>query len=326
MAKVLIKSLKEVMPESKIIVCLIEKEIPQIILQEDINIDEIVLAKDLGFVNFNKMIFKYNQYEAACACKGILLKYVYDNYSEEIIVYLDSDIQVLSRFNEIPKVLESYSIVLTPHHVRPANNSETLEEELVRLKDGVFNGGFIAIKRSKEAENFLNWWIERLERYAYVDRSKGLFTDQKWLNLVPVFFEKTYIFKHEGYNVACWNIYERNITENENGYLSNEEPLRFFHFSHIPWLEYCINKLFPLKNSPVFVLITQYQNMLNENHIHNYSNLKWTYNYFNNGKKIKSSSREIYRNNIDIEQQFINPFEESNKHIRKGKKKKRNID
>ena len=41
------------------------------------------------------------------------------------------------------------------------------------------------------------------------------------------------ILNHRGYNVANWNLHERNIIETESGYAIEEsgEKLRFFHFS-----------------------------------------------------------------------------------------------
>ena len=47
----------------------------------------------------------------------------------------------------------------------------------------------------------INWWAERLYLFCYDDIQNGVFTDQKWIDLAPCFFD-TYIFKHHGYDFA----------------------------------------------------------------------------------------------------------------------------
>jgi len=34
---------------------------------------------------------------------------------------------------------------------------------------------------------FTEWWAERVYQFAYDSREQGVFTDQKWLDLVPCF-------------------------------------------------------------------------------------------------------------------------------------------
>lgn len=69
--------------------------------------------------------------------------------------------------------------------------------------------------------------------YGYQDTQHGFFVDQLWCNLAPLFFEKVYILKDYGYNMAPWNLHERRIKEinGEEYILSNGEPLVFYHFS-----------------------------------------------------------------------------------------------
>ena len=102
------------------------------------------------------------------------------------------------------------------------------------LSTGTYNGGFFSIKVTDNSRRFIEWWCDRMKDYCFYSLEKGLFVDQKWLNLVPVFFEKVFIVKLPGYNVSYWNLHERSIDFKEGEYLVNlEDKLRFFHFISI---------------------------------------------------------------------------------------------
>jgi hypothetical protein len=66
-----------------------------------------------------------------------------------------------------------------------------------------------------------------------IDKPRGIFVDQKWIDLAPLFFEGIYILKHKGYNMAWWNFNDRKLFEQNGDYYVNSEnyPLVFFHFS-----------------------------------------------------------------------------------------------
>jgi hypothetical protein len=100
------------------------------------------------------------------------------------------------------------------------------------MQTGVFNLGFIALKRSENVFNMLDWWQTRLKNNCLIDLSRGLFVDQIWANLMPAYFDKVLIEKYPGYNMAHWNLHERNLSRKNEEYFVNDVPLVFFHFSH----------------------------------------------------------------------------------------------
>lgn len=208
-AMVLAKSIKKADPTIKVVVSLLEREItPE--AQAFEYFDDIVLGKDLGFENFEKFIFKHSIVEASTAVKGQLFLYLMENYQEETkFVYLDPDIQVLSSLTELEEALESNAIVLTPHLTIPEDIMDAvMDNELSALKHGAFNLGFLAVSRSEESKKFIEWWASRLNMFCYDDIPRGIFTDQKWMDLAPCFFD-VYILKHPGYNAAPWNVSKR---------------------------------------------------------------------------------------------------------------------
>lgn len=137
-----------------------------------------------------------------------------------------------------------------------------------------FNVGFLALNPSSPGtQKFLEWWGERTRRYAYADTGKGLFTDQIWFNLVPVFFEKVKILLHKGYNMAIWNLHERKIKNyRDDGRIEmeNGEFLAIYHFSNWNYFEPGILSKgltrYSFANRPDLVkLYTDYRIRLQEN-------------------------------------------------------------
>jgi hypothetical protein len=100
------------------------------------------------------------------------------------------------------------------------------------MQTGVYNLGFIAVKRSHNSLTMLKWWETKLRHECIVDLTRGLFVDQLWANLIPAYFDKVLIDKYPGYNMAHWNLHERSLSNTKNGYMVNNVPLIFYHFSH----------------------------------------------------------------------------------------------
>ena len=70
---------------------------------------------------------------------------------------------------------------------------------------------------------FLRWWEERLRRDCRISPEEGLFVDQRWVDFVPSYFEHT-VVTDEGYNVAYWNLFEREFKRAADGYEVNGRP------------------------------------------------------------------------------------------------------
>ena len=88
--------------------------------------------------------------------------------------------------------------------------------------------------KTDNVNNFLDWWGERTKQFSYIDLENGYFTDQIWFNLVPLFFKQVHTLTHPGYNMAVWNLHERQIQsyEEEGKILLNAgDNLVIYHFS-----------------------------------------------------------------------------------------------
>ncbi|MGS2778877.1 glycosyltransferase [Robertmurraya sp. GLU-23] len=319
-AAVLAKSLKANNPSYKMVVCLVEKEMDEMIQEYTGFFDEIILAKNLNIGNFNRFIFRYDIVEASTAVKGELFKYLLEKFPlENKFMYLDPDIKVFNSFITIEKLLDNHPIILTPHLCTQELNddiSSILDNELSSLKYGVFNLGFLAISRNSESEKFIEWWSSRLNLFCYDDMfEKGIFTDQKWINLAPCLFD-VYILKDLGYNVAPWNVSKRVLSSN---LIVNEKyPLTFFHFSGSDSgaNEKMLSKYVPDSMDVIHKIRREYVLEEKEANINGINNKKWSYGYFSNGEKINKEARRVFRDNQQLFNELLNnPFQENNESI-----------
>jgi len=74
--------------------------------------------------------------------------------------------------------------------------------------------------------------MSKLRNECFFDSKRGMFAEQLWLNLVPIYFNKVDILRHEGCNVSYWNLHERFLSEIDNVYYVNQKiPLIFYHYS-----------------------------------------------------------------------------------------------
>jgi hypothetical protein len=199
------------------------------------NADIEVIAIGDVVADIEELAIKYNIIELNTAVKPAVFTFLFQTYkAASHIIYLDPDLMIFSPFSEIEELFESdnCNIIITPHGCSPIDDGKVPSEIHLSMY-GIYNLGFIAIKRNSESKRFLNFWHDRLMKYCYIDVEHGMFTDQIWVNYAPAYFDGVHIFKHLGYNVANWNLYERRIEKENGAYrINGKEKLRFFHFSH----------------------------------------------------------------------------------------------
>ena len=163
--------------------------------------------KTWEFPDFDSVAFKYGILELNTNVKPTFLKRLIALGMQQVI-YFDPDILVCSALDPIFNALDESTILITPHCTSP--NEGNPHGELLLLNAGVFNLGFIAVSKSKESERFSVMVGASMPLPSgYDERWSGLFVDQKWINLVPCYFEGVRVFKHPGCNVAYWNLHER---------------------------------------------------------------------------------------------------------------------
>ena len=179
-----------------------------------------------------RMRKSYDVVEFATSLKPFLLSHLLSMGLSEA-TYLDPDIKIYSHIDSSINEQVGSVIALTPHRLTASKVETVSELEKVFLKYGAFNLGFISVKNDLGSVEFLIWWQEHLVRDSTRRPISEVFTDQKWIDLVPSFF-KYNIVKDFGYNVAPWNLDERNLSY-ESGELTvnSTSKVKFVHFSQI---------------------------------------------------------------------------------------------
>jgi glycosyltransferase involved in cell wall biosynthesis len=153
------------------------------------------------------------------------------------VVYLDPDILVLQSFDDVIAAFEEdQEVVLIPHTVKPFPNDGKSPGDLDILRSGIYNLGFAAFRNSQRSIEILTWWDKKLRTLCLADPREGVFTDQKWMDYLPAFEKNVRILRHPGYNVAYWNIHERQVTMHDGLWSVRQAndalvPLVFYHFS-----------------------------------------------------------------------------------------------
>jgi hypothetical protein len=194
---------------------------------------KLIEIEKVPVTDFEGMLLRYNVVELNTSVKPFIFYHILKEEPKfSKIVYFDPDIMVFHSLNHLFKSLNDYNIVVTPHILTPSDGNQYVQPEKNFLATGIFNLGFIAVKRSDETLRFLHWWKDRLVHQGFARHDMHLFFDQKWINFAPVFFEDVFIEKNRGYNMAAWNLHERILSIKSNNYIVNDnEPLIFYHFS-----------------------------------------------------------------------------------------------
>ncbi len=186
--------------------------------------------RDLGLPKFDRFTFQYTILELNTAIKPWAIEALFARGYERVI-YFDPDIHVYGSVAPILARLDHAQIVLTPHLTDRLDDGRN-PTELAILQSGSYNLGFIALKQTEDTRRFVRWWQSKLLRDCVVDIPRGLFTDQKWIDLVPGMMPGVAVERDAGWNVAYWNLNHRAVAAGDDGRpTANGQPLLFFHFS-----------------------------------------------------------------------------------------------
>lgn len=275
---------------------------------------KITEIEELPINEIYSFCFKYNVTELNTAVKPFFIEYLFTKYGYKKVIYFDPDILVMQGLDSLFRILEDHSVLLIPHITSPIPEDGKTVSEIGILMAGTYNLGFIGFSNYEKVRYVLNWWKERLYNHCFSAPEKGMFVDQKWIDLVPAMLEDVYILREPGYNVAYWNLHERDVVFKDERYYVNGGPLYFFHFSGFVFADIeCISKYqnrFTLKELPTLRrLFERYRDLLVQ---HDYLKTReWPYafGFFDNGVPITDLLRKFYWGLRHQGRDFGNPFE-----------------
>ncbi len=323
-AKILAKTLKQYHPDWEFHLLISDKvpEDKQAIYDYELSqdyFDLIFWAKDLPIENINGWLFKHTVVELCTAVKGIYLQKLADDGHTRVI-YIDPDIAVFNSLEPLNDILDSQGIILAPHMLEPSFDAQMImnNEILSAMRHGIFNLGFLAINtEQKDGRRFVDWWAHRLFHYCYADYDKGIFTDQKWCDHAPAFFDGLHVLRDPGYDVASWNLEHRELSIDLNGQIMVNDiyPLRFYHFTGYdsgagPNIMAILTA--DGKRQVAKELWNWYAAELHENGHETLGKQACFYSTYDNGVKIENEMRYMYRDVPQLKEIFTDPYNTNN--------------
>lgn len=285
------------------------------------------------------MSFIYNLTEFCTAIKPFSFKYFFDlGYSK--VVYFDPDIYTFSSLKDIFERLDQQSIMLVPHVADVHLEYSGEQPEWGIMSNGIFNLGFCGMKNSIISNLIVDWWSDRLKDKCFSDRSRGLFTDQKWMDWIPGFVsnENLYISQNLGYNLAPWNYFEREVVIiDDHFYVKHREehnrPADKLVFAHFAGYDYTALKNGQIKRKRIqdlkeyndlALILSVYRDAISANKeiFDSFISCKYSYQCYTNGHEIDFFQRRLFHGYVQNIGVFSNPFDSQGEFYHLLKKKK----
>jgi hypothetical protein len=223
------------------------------------------------------------------------------------VIYLDPDTMLLSTPQSIDRDLQRGDFLLTPHLHRPAVSRLAIESfEISAMAHGIYNLGFFALNHTPAAREVVSYWAERCRRYSYGEVHLGIFTDQKWANHFPVFFQNAIVVStNPGLNTAVWNAEGRSVIRRNETYYIDGVPVEMFHFSG--WDAGTPEQFGDVLGSASGKELLNIYTEATTRYEH-FRDKFWPYAYFDDGTKIDVPLRKLYRRDHSMEEAYPNPY------------------
>jgi hypothetical protein len=208
-ARTLLQSVAEHHPDAARYCVIVDRDLgPAHALAQEF--DTIVLDA-LALPDGQDFLFQYTVLELNTAVKPWAMQHLLRQGHEQVF-YIDPDIRLYQPLSEVQALLgQGADIVFTPHLLAPITDDRHPTELDIR-RAGTYNLGFCAVRNTPNTHRYLEWWQSKLHRHCVVEVDKGIFVDQSWMDLVPGMFERVAVLRHPGYNVAYWNLAQRQVS------------------------------------------------------------------------------------------------------------------
>lgn len=309
--RMLFSSLRKHHPEAVLHLLLSDRKTELLDLSKE-PFDEVTTVEDLGIEHMRGWAFCHSIVELSTAIKPFFLCKLLERDNCARALYMDPDTVAFSRLDDILHALDNANIVLTPHQTNPEQTLEAvLDNEISSLKHGVYNLGFIGVKNSEESRRFAAWWANRNYYFCRSEIHNGLFTDQRWIDLVPAFFDGVAIMRSGRHNVATWNITTREFGQTDDGtYTVDGDPLGFYHFTGF---DSGAHRIMALKNAAgnqaIHSLVNWYDKSTTDLAADPLSRVPWQYGVYSDGAPVERIHRFLYRQRADLQRAFPDPFD-----------------
>ena len=182
----------------------------------------------------DRIVLKYNNENSKdqlrWSLKPVFINFLFSQGYEKVI-FTDPDTYYFSDFGFLFDELNCQGILLSPHWRGKSPTMDHVNFDL-QFVEGLYNAGFVGVhKNSKDA---MDWWAKCCLHRCEKSQTLGHYVDQTYLNLLPIYFDNVSVLKHQGCNVAGWNIsYCKRVKENDTAKINNQWPVVFIHFADL---------------------------------------------------------------------------------------------
>ncbi len=258
----------------------------------------------LRLPNPRQFFFRYTLLELNTAVKPWMFEHLFA-LGYDRVIFLDPDIRIYSPLVELDALPPETFLTVTPHLTGSISGDDHPSERSILLA-GTYNLGFLAVWRQPALARFLAWWKEKLEFQCVVDTARGLFVDQKWMDLAPGLFPGVAIIRHDGYNVAYWNLEQRAVAGEGSEATVNGQPLRFYHFSGLdPAAPSMLSRHeYGRRLSDIGdarKLVDEYLILLREAGYESFRGSPYAFGTFRDGTLVPDAARIAYRNSRELQ-------------------------
>lgn len=259
-----------------------------------------LFLKELNINNIEHMVIYYDAFEMCNAVRPSLIKYLMTHYNEDKVIYLDSDIFVTGSFEKVEQLMDDCLFSFTPHITEPLPLDGKQPDDLQFLNVGLYNSGFWMFRRHERSLAMLDWLISRFEIYCFDNLERRMFCDQRLLPmLIQLHLADFKSLNNPEFNIAHWNLFQRDLSYHDNRYWVNDVPVVFFHLSgfdsKVPnQLTHHLHRMTDEKLELMQPLFQQYIQLL-EDHAHYRSDAPYKYAYDQKtGLELTSFRRRYY--------------------------------
>lgn len=190
----------------------------------------IVEVRHLPLADKQATLFYYTPGDLDAAVKPWFFSYLFDTCGFDRLVFLDAKSWVEAPLSALVRELESNAPLVVVPHLLGELRDEKQPGEMDILRWGIHDGAVLAMSRSAPAAaELLAWWCRRVHRHALRRPVEGLYRDQRWLDLAAGRWNVATL-RDPSYDVAYFNLSERDLTRRGSQYFVRGNPLVLFRF------------------------------------------------------------------------------------------------
>lgn len=172
-----------------------------------------------------------SEVEYCYTCTPSLVRYVIEEYQQDVCTYVDADIYFYSSPQILLDELAGSSVMITEHRY-------TAQIDRTK-KFGRYCVQFNSFRHDEAGMEALKWWREACIDWCFLKVERNRYADQKYLDDWPTRFDGVHVLQHAGGGVAPWNVQQYDVFESDgklccrHKQTGQEFELIFYHFQQL---------------------------------------------------------------------------------------------